>query len=102
MHSSTCNYNKLARYQATAPYKSTHFSACCPIELSTALPLSVSITIDTVNDRGRTAIVYRIKNSFVCKILQSLRSKILVNKINNTFVVEKQLLERLEDYPRLI
>ncbi|KAF1992914.1 kinase-like protein [Amniculicola lignicola CBS 123094] len=56
--------------------------------------------------KGRTAIVYRVKGgngcTKVCKMPRGGGSKRLLAEIDNAFMVEKKLLQRLGDHPRIV
>ncbi|KAF2024858.1 kinase-like protein [Setomelanomma holmii] len=52
--------------------------------------------------QGRTAFVYRVKEGLVCKVPSDTNSDRYRAEIENAFVVEKRLLERLGHHPRIV
>lgn len=51
---------------------------------------------------GRTATVHRVADGLVCKAPWSLMDEQLRAEIDNAFVVEKRILERLGVHPRIV
>ena len=58
--------------------------------------------MERIGTPGRTAIVYRVGNGFVCKVPRSPGDTFLEAEFKNAFAVEKRLLERLGVHPRIV
>jgi len=58
--------------------------------------------MEKIGSSGRTAIVYRVGVGLVVKIPRPPFSKEHESELENAFVVEEQLLERLGDHPRIV
>jgi hypothetical protein len=58
--------------------------------------------MDIISEKGRTAVVYRVKRGLVCKSPRTIDNKGLQAEFKNAFAVERQLLERLGNHPRIV
>jgi hypothetical protein len=58
--------------------------------------------MEEVGSPGRTAIVYRVTEGIVVKTPRPTFSKALESEIDNAFIVEEQLLQRLGSHPRIV
>lgn len=58
--------------------------------------------MEIISEKGRTSVVHRVQRGLVCKVPRSQCSEWLLAEINNAFLVERRLLERLGDHCRII